>query len=81
MTSFEEIEKLDVIGTPEECIEKIELYRDAGVETFMPWFVDFPSMNGIRLFEGSHARLQIGPATMKEFKERSLKRLRPFVVD
>jgi len=39
-----------LIGTPEQCIEKIEHYRNAGVHEIVAGFYDFPSLNGMRLF-------------------------------
>jgi hypothetical protein len=31
-------------------IQQIGVYRDLGISHFMLWFIDFPSMNGPRLF-------------------------------
>lgn len=39
-----------IIGTPDTCIERLAEYVDAEVEQFMLWFLDFASMEGIRLF-------------------------------
>ena len=42
--------KLNVIGTPDECIQKIRQYTDLGVTHFMLFFGDFPKMDGLRTF-------------------------------
>jgi len=39
-----------IIGTPDQCIEKIEEYRRAGANMIVAGFYDFPSLNGLRLF-------------------------------
>jgi len=39
-----------LIGTPPEIIRRLTQYTDLGVSHFMLWFMDFPSMDGIRLF-------------------------------
>jgi len=43
-------EKFCLVGTPEDCIRQIEEFTDLGVTYFMLWFLDFPSLKGIRLF-------------------------------
>jgi alkanesulfonate monooxygenase SsuD/methylene tetrahydromethanopterin reductase-like flavin-dependent oxidoreductase (luciferase family) len=48
--SFEEFKNNVIIGTPDECIEKVKHYRDVGVDVLISWFVDYPSMEGARLF-------------------------------
>jgi alkanesulfonate monooxygenase SsuD/methylene tetrahydromethanopterin reductase-like flavin-dependent oxidoreductase (luciferase family) len=39
-----------LVGTPDDVIQQIGVYRDLGISHFMLWFIDFPSMNGPRLF-------------------------------
>jgi alkanesulfonate monooxygenase SsuD/methylene tetrahydromethanopterin reductase-like flavin-dependent oxidoreductase (luciferase family) len=39
-----------IIGTPDQCIAKIEEYRRAGANTIVAGFYDFPSVKGLRLF-------------------------------
>lgn len=45
------LEKLAcIIGTPEQCTERIEQYRKAGAQKIVAGFYDFPSVVGMRLF-------------------------------
>jgi hypothetical protein len=39
-----------LVGTPADVSAQIEVYRGLGVSHFMLWFIDYPSMNGPRLF-------------------------------
>jgi alkanesulfonate monooxygenase SsuD/methylene tetrahydromethanopterin reductase-like flavin-dependent oxidoreductase (luciferase family) len=39
-----------LIGTPPEIVRRLSEYADLGVTHFMLWFMDFPSMDGVRLF-------------------------------
>ena len=39
-----------LIGTPPAIIRRLTEYVDLGVTHFMLWFMDFPSMDGVRLF-------------------------------
>jgi alkanesulfonate monooxygenase SsuD/methylene tetrahydromethanopterin reductase-like flavin-dependent oxidoreductase (luciferase family) len=42
-----------LIGTPTAVIRRLTDYIDLGVTHFMLWFMDFPSMDGVRLFAGA----------------------------
>jgi len=42
-----------LIGTPTECIEKIEQYQKAGAQNIVAGFYDFPSLRGLKLFAKS----------------------------
>ena len=39
-----------LIGTPARIVQRLEEYTALGVTHFMLWFMDFPSMDGVRLF-------------------------------
>lgn len=39
-----------LIGTPDDVIDQIGVYRQLGVSHFMLWFIDYPSMQGPQLF-------------------------------
>ena len=39
-----------LVGTPDEVIRQIDVYRDLAVSHVLLWFVDYPSMRGPRLF-------------------------------
>ena len=39
-----------LVGTPDDVIAQIQVYRSLGVSHFMLWFIDFPSLSGPRLF-------------------------------
>ena len=43
------LRKVYVFGTPEECIDKIYEYVKLGMTRFILWFVDFPSVGGMKL--------------------------------
>lgn len=48
------IEELScLIGTPEQCIHKIEKYKKAGAQEIVAGFYDFPSTKGLELFAKS----------------------------
>jgi len=42
-----------LIGTPEQCIQKIEQYQKAGAQKIVAGFYDFPSLIGLKLFAKS----------------------------
>jgi probable F420-dependent oxidoreductase len=42
-----------LIGTPEQCIHKIEQYQKAGAQKIVAGFYDFPSLEGMKLFAKS----------------------------
>jgi len=42
-----------LIGTPEQCIKKIEEYQEAEVQKIVAGFYDFPSLKGLKLFAKS----------------------------
>ncbi len=48
--SDEEYRASRLIGTPDECAEKIYWLKSRGVSRFILCFLDYPSMNGVRLF-------------------------------
>ena len=48
--SLEDFKKTTLTGTPDECIEQLQVYVDLGVTYFMLFFADFPSLDGLRLF-------------------------------
>jgi alkanesulfonate monooxygenase SsuD/methylene tetrahydromethanopterin reductase-like flavin-dependent oxidoreductase (luciferase family) len=48
--SFEQFRENVIIGTPQECASRVEEYKKIGVELLVTWFIDYPSMNGARLF-------------------------------
>jgi len=48
-----DFEKLNLVGTPDDCLKKLQPYADLGVTHFMLFFGDLPSLDGLRLFAGS----------------------------
>jgi alkanesulfonate monooxygenase SsuD/methylene tetrahydromethanopterin reductase-like flavin-dependent oxidoreductase (luciferase family) len=42
-----------LIGTPKQCIQKIEQYQKAGAQKIVAGFYDFPSLKGLKLFAKS----------------------------
>jgi F420-dependent oxidoreductase-like protein len=53
---LEEFRKGNLYGTPDECIEQLQVYVDLGVTYFMLYFADLPSADGLRLFSEAVAR-------------------------
>ncbi|MCJ7609266.1 hypothetical protein MUP00_06320, partial [Candidatus Bathyarchaeota archaeon] len=47
---LETLQTKNIVGTPEECVDRIREYTDLGVTYFMLCFLDLPSMNDMRLF-------------------------------
>jgi alkanesulfonate monooxygenase SsuD/methylene tetrahydromethanopterin reductase-like flavin-dependent oxidoreductase (luciferase family) len=39
-----------LIGTPDDVVGQIRTYQELGISHFMLWFLDFPSLSGLRLF-------------------------------
>jgi alkanesulfonate monooxygenase SsuD/methylene tetrahydromethanopterin reductase-like flavin-dependent oxidoreductase (luciferase family) len=39
-----------LVGTPEDVVTQLAAYRELGISHFMLWFLDFPSLDGLRLF-------------------------------
>lgn len=39
-----------LVGTPESVCQQLETYTRLGIRHFMLWFLDYPSLDGMRLF-------------------------------
>ena len=39
-----------IVGTPDDVLSQIGVYRQLGISHFMLWFIDYPSMQGPKLF-------------------------------
>ena len=48
--SAEEFRDLHIVGAPEDCVEKIESYRELGIDYMIFTFMDTPSSKGLELF-------------------------------
>jgi F420-dependent oxidoreductase-like protein len=48
--SLEDFKKLNLVGTPDVFIKKIQRYANFGVTYFMLFFGDLPDLDGVRLF-------------------------------
>jgi alkanesulfonate monooxygenase SsuD/methylene tetrahydromethanopterin reductase-like flavin-dependent oxidoreductase (luciferase family) len=48
--SVEDFKKTTLVGTPQDCIEQLQIYRSLGVTYFMLFFADLPSTDGLKLF-------------------------------
>jgi alkanesulfonate monooxygenase SsuD/methylene tetrahydromethanopterin reductase-like flavin-dependent oxidoreductase (luciferase family) len=44
------LEEEFLVGTPDVIAARVQQYADLGVTHFMLWFMDFPSLDGMRLF-------------------------------
>lgn len=53
---LDEFRKGNLSGTPDECLEQLQVYVDLGVTYFMLYFADLPSINGLRLFSEAVVR-------------------------
>jgi alkanesulfonate monooxygenase SsuD/methylene tetrahydromethanopterin reductase-like flavin-dependent oxidoreductase (luciferase family) len=42
-----------IVGTPDQCIEKIKRYQKSGAQKIVAGFFDFPSLEGMKLFAES----------------------------
>jgi F420-dependent oxidoreductase-like protein len=51
--TISDFEKFNLVGTPDDCLKKMQPYFDLGVTHFMLFFGDLPSLDGLRLFAGS----------------------------
>ena len=51
--TIDDFEKLNLVGTPDDCLKKLQPYADLGVTHFMLFFGDLPILDGLRLFAGS----------------------------
>ena len=40
----------NLVGTPDEVVDKVGRYRDMGVTSFIPWCRDYPATDTLRLF-------------------------------
>ncbi len=54
--ALEDFKKTSLIGTPEECIQKLQPYVDLGVKQCMLFFGDLPNFGSLRLFADTVAR-------------------------
>jgi alkanesulfonate monooxygenase SsuD/methylene tetrahydromethanopterin reductase-like flavin-dependent oxidoreductase (luciferase family) len=48
--ALEDFERTALIGTPDECVKKMQPYVDLGVTHFMLFFGDLPNLGSLRLF-------------------------------
>jgi F420-dependent oxidoreductase-like protein len=48
--SLGDYKKSTLVGTPDECRERLQVYLDLGATYFMLYFGDLPSVEGLRLF-------------------------------
>lgn len=48
--SLRDFKKANLVGTPEECVRKMQQYVDLGVTFFMLFFADLPNVKSVRIF-------------------------------
>ena len=49
-TNLEDFKKCALVGTPDECIDQLQVYVKLGVTYFMLFFGDLPRLDELRLF-------------------------------
>jgi F420-dependent oxidoreductase-like protein len=54
-TSLEDFKQYTLVGTVEDCLKGFQIYADLGVNYFMLYFADLPSIDGLRLFKEAGA--------------------------
>lgn len=59
--ALEYFEKTSLIGTPDECVRKLQPYVDLGVTHFMLFFGDLPRLSNLQLFAETVAK-KVQPA-------------------
>jgi alkanesulfonate monooxygenase SsuD/methylene tetrahydromethanopterin reductase-like flavin-dependent oxidoreductase (luciferase family) len=45
-----------LMGTPDECLSRLQVYKNLGVTYFMLFFADLPSVEGLRVFSKTVAK-------------------------
>ena len=58
--SLEAFNQTTLAGTPDEVVEKLQVYTDLGVTYFMLYFADFPNFDCLRLFANTVAKRMSG---------------------
>jgi alkanesulfonate monooxygenase SsuD/methylene tetrahydromethanopterin reductase-like flavin-dependent oxidoreductase (luciferase family) len=54
--ALEDFERTSLIGTPDECVRKMQPYVDLGVTHFMLFFGDLPNLSSLQLFAETVAK-------------------------
>jgi len=54
--ALKDFERTSLIGTPDECVRKLQPYVDLGVTHFMLFFGDLPNLSSLRLFAETVAK-------------------------
>jgi alkanesulfonate monooxygenase SsuD/methylene tetrahydromethanopterin reductase-like flavin-dependent oxidoreductase (luciferase family) len=52
----EDYEKGTLVGTPDKCRERLQVYTDLDVTYFILYFADLPSTDGLKLFSENVAK-------------------------